>query len=481
MKPINEKRQDLLLDALSCIDDDILAKGLALRDGKNAAKTEAVLTPLFDLAELDRKPPRRTPRRAVLVAAAVLVLLSVIPLSMWMVANQSKDAPGGNDPTYGAPLESEAAADTESPSDLSDEEAVPNAPGEAPLPAETDVLPEVWPSESIPEQEPSTEGGWWGEEETMGIEINPPEYEPPYTEYDSPEWRVISNNNSQVTYLTQCQNGVSVTLSAVIQTAGSTLTEEVSAEDEASLKLIGQWMMSVYALDYANHFPLFHPSVVQDRFLSQIDETGMTYQEAITHIQSAQEDLFPIKELDLILTLEDNRLLTEDELEAYRQKTGLSITSARCFALHGMIVYNGILGSDQWMEGAEFICYESDGEWYLDDSLLEDDLCVDLAQNSPDHGGFYKEKTETFTVYAKENGYLYTEEGYVFFAGGADVMLLTDNGEWHRFDYNQIPARGTVKITHYTFAVEKLWPYYSDGVIINTPKTLCVASVIYVS
>jgi hypothetical protein len=480
MKHTDEKRQDLLLDALSCIDDDILAKGLALRDREAAAKTEAVLTPLFDLAELDRKPPRRTPRRAILVAAAVLILFSVIPLSMWLVASQSKDAPGTNDPTYGTPLESEAAADTAPMSDLSQEGAVPNAPGEAPLPAETDMLPEVSPSESIPELEPDTEGVWWGDEETMSVEINPPEYEPPYTEYDSPEWRVISNTNSQVTYLTQCQNGVSVTLSAVVQTASSP-QEEVSAEDEAVLKLIGQWMMSVYALDYANHFPLFHPSVVQDRFLSQIDETGMTYQEAITRIQRAQEDLFPIKELDLILTLEDNRLLTEDELEAYRQKTGLSITSARCFALHGMIVYNGILSSDQWMEGAEFICYESDGVWYLDDSLLEDDLCVDLAQNSPDHGGFYKEKTETFTVYDKENGYLYTNGGYVFFAGGADVMLLTDNGEWHRFDYNQIPAQGTVKITHYTFAVGELWPYYSDGVIINTPKTLCVASVIYVS
>ena len=32
MKQTNEKKQDLLLDALSCIDEDILERGLALRD-----------------------------------------------------------------------------------------------------------------------------------------------------------------------------------------------------------------------------------------------------------------------------------------------------------------------------------------------------------------------------------------------------------------------------------------------------------------
>ena len=39
MKRPNEKKQDLLLDALSCIDEGILAMGLALRDGAAAPKT----------------------------------------------------------------------------------------------------------------------------------------------------------------------------------------------------------------------------------------------------------------------------------------------------------------------------------------------------------------------------------------------------------------------------------------------------------
>ena len=50
MKRPNEKKQDLLLDALSCIDEDILERGLALRDGAAAPAPKA--------AESAPKPPR---------------------------------------------------------------------------------------------------------------------------------------------------------------------------------------------------------------------------------------------------------------------------------------------------------------------------------------------------------------------------------------------------------------------------------------
>ena len=55
MKQTNEKKQDLLLDALSCIDEDILERGLALRDGTAAPASKAA------------DPAPKTPRPATVI------------------------------------------------------------------------------------------------------------------------------------------------------------------------------------------------------------------------------------------------------------------------------------------------------------------------------------------------------------------------------------------------------------------------------
>ena len=101
MKHVNEKKQDLLLDALSCIDEDILERGLALRDGaaapapkaaEHAPKTSrlaTVMPPLYDLTRQPDKPPKKNPWRVISVVAAACLLLCVVSLSMWMVGSPS--------------------------------------------------------------------------------------------------------------------------------------------------------------------------------------------------------------------------------------------------------------------------------------------------------------------------------------------------------------------------------------------------------
>ena len=94
MKRPNEQKQDLLLDALSCIDEDILERGLALRDGAAAPKTSrsaTVMPPLYDLTRQPDKPPKKNPWRVISVVAAACLLLCVVPLSMWMVGSMSKN------------------------------------------------------------------------------------------------------------------------------------------------------------------------------------------------------------------------------------------------------------------------------------------------------------------------------------------------------------------------------------------------------
>ena len=113
MKRPNEKKQDLLLDALSCIDEDILERGLALRDGAAAPKAAepapkaprpaAVIPPLYDLTRQPDKPPRKSPWRVISVVAAACLLLCVVPLSMWMVGSMTKNDAEAGDTLFDSP------------------------------------------------------------------------------------------------------------------------------------------------------------------------------------------------------------------------------------------------------------------------------------------------------------------------------------------------------------------------------------------
>ena len=95
MKKPNEKKQDLLLDALSCIDDDILERGLSLRDGRRPFADESAPLPdgTTPTADLFRTPklPKRKPWRVISVVAAACLLFCVVPLSVWLIADVGMD------------------------------------------------------------------------------------------------------------------------------------------------------------------------------------------------------------------------------------------------------------------------------------------------------------------------------------------------------------------------------------------------------
>lgn len=490
MKHTDEKRQDLLLDALSCIDDDILAKGLALRDRETAAKAATVQPPLFDLAELDRKPPRRSPRRAILVAAAALILFSVIPLSMWLVASHSKDAPGGNSPTYGTPGDSEAAADTAPMSDLSQEEDIPNAPGENPLPVETDMLPEVWPSESSPELEPDTEGVWWGDEETMGIEINPPEYEDKTEETTREqddvahtviggdmEWDFNENYRDGFSYI-----GGHGSSFVILQ--GMVLTDEnpqdtVSLRDQMALKLIGQWFYSVYTLHYDQHFPLFADEALEIYVLPQFAKAGKTYTEGVAKIIHTAEETAFFQSLSLYLSLIRNEALEGSNREEYLRQFALyhpdSINTDEISAVRKIQIAEDV---EAVLDGRfqiasenipkEFYCYEYRGRWYLDtQDCLEDDLSMDLLEADPESSPYYKTRTITGVITDRDEEYLYVDGLAILIHGlklppdllDNSTVTVTYHGLGAKFLLKQFNQPSTKTVTQ----------YMGDSVTVITP------------
>ena len=454
MKKINDKKQDLLLDALSCIDEDILERGLALRDGAAAPKAAesapkpprpaTVIPPLYDLTRQPDKPPKKNPWRVISVVAAACLLLSVVPLSMWMVGSMSKNenTPVG-DILDGIGGIQGSLSNNESPDD--------------------DFYD---PMNSAPEMETPSE-------------------EAPYYDPERLSWTIISNQNNYVNYYTKGKNAIELQMYGSVQTSNESLNDPVSPEDQAMLELFGQRILSMLSLDYAGHFPLFHEKIVEERFLSQIAAHGYTYDQAISQLRFRTYVLFPVQKITVNMVLTENSLLSEEELESYRQQLvdnvpdASRITAVRHITFTGTVALNVVMAFDL----AESVfgtltCYEYDGVWYLDHSLMDDDSIIDLLLSDPaSNAGYFKTQTATFTVVGTQNNYLVTEEGTLFFFANAEVYTQNSKGKWERVSIFDIPIGATVTVTYYNFELEGFTFIGGDE---HMQYSICTAKTIHI-
>ena len=469
MKGTNEKKQDLLLDALSCIDEDILAKSLALREGgltantardggtapaadrKSAPTTKPagrVMPPLYDLSAPTQKPPRRNGGRIAAVIVAACLLLCIVPVSMWMVGSMSKNenAPAA-DPENDQNNAQNGAAGDSSPDDKFDE---PIRDPEANDPEAPEVEA---PEEDMTYEEPVTEAPTKDPYDDYIESVTEPEtYFDPHELVWSP-----ANGDSAADYIAQAHNGARVELIAAGVSA--------SAEDTMALQMAAQWLLSLYALDYGDHFPLFYESFVQEKFIKYAVDYGRSYTGAIDRMDSAAANLLPVDNVTLILNLEENTLLAGEELEAYiatkpayQTARGFypeQITAVRRVVVSGGLNIDGFHPLDAVGEilSEAFYLYEYEGKWYLDETFMDDDLSLDLLGTGKADIGFYKTKTAKGKVVAVDDTYLYLDTGHAFRIDGASIQIQTDNGEW---DDTEIYVGDTVSVSHFSFEMEGL-------------------------
>ncbi len=462
MKKINEKKQELLLDALSCIDDDILERGLALRDGVQPAADGAKptdkprkavdMTPyLFDLSELNRKPPKRNPWRVISVVAAGCLLLCVIPLSVWMVGRMTSDAP-----TYDETLYDSTQNNQNDVQDGNGENMAPEESPDDPLHKPEQEEP-IAPTDTEDPREEATEAATRDPYDEYIESVTEPGTE--FTPHEM-VWEPISDGDSISDYTAQAHNGANVEL---IATFNVPTGESVSAEDERVLLMVSQWFLSIYALDYGDHFPLFYESFVQEMFIKEAVDYGRNYTGAIDRIDTVAARLFPIENVTLILSLEENTLLAGEELAAYlatkpAYKTDRGfypelITAVRRVRVSGSVETDGFHHNttDIWTE--PFYLYEYEGKWYLDETLMDDDLSIDLLGTGTADRGFYEIQTTEGVVVAVDDVYLYLDTGHAFRFDGAMVQIQTDNGEWQDVE---ISVGDIVSVSHYSFELEGL-------------------------
>ena len=477
MKQTNEKKQDLLLDALSCIDEDILERGLALRDGtatpapkaaESAPKTTrpaTVTPPLYDLTRQPEKPPKKNPWRVLAVVAAACLLLCVVPMSMWMVGSMTKNE-AGDDPTPDGiqngildggpnpgnrPGELPDDAPGDAPSDPLD--SIPEA--EAPEIGESNPIPEETALSTEPPMEEPTEGAIEGVTEPETI------FEP-----EELVWSTVSKTDEMAEYTATGHNGTAITM---LGTRDAALGTPFPAEDEMALRMVGQWLASLYTLDYGYHFPLFYESFVQEVFIKEAVRYGLGYRNAIQRMEGVAADLLLIDEVYLTLHLAENTLLAGEELESYRDtRPGIktsrgfdpaAITAVRRVRVSGNIEIDGFTPAES-VSGEVFYLYEYEGAWYLDEDFMDDDLSIDLLGTRKAETGFYKTYTATGTVVTIRGNYLYLDTGKAFRIDSAAVHNQTDGGEWHKAE---VRVGNTVTVTHYSLTLEGLLSVVDPG------------------
>ena len=456
MKHVNEKKQDLLLDALSCIDEDILERGLALRDGTatpapKAAESASKITrpatvtpPLYDLTRQPEKPPKKNPWRVLAVVAAACLLLCVVPLSMWMVGSMTKNE-AGDDPTLDGIQNGILDGDPNPgnrPGELPDDapgdpmDSIPEA--EAPEVGESDPLPEETAlSTEAPMEEPTETGSPEGDREDIieGVTETPTEI--PVAPYEPEEWvwnTVSAQNGSVEKNTTVSPYDLPFTLqysyTALVDTFTGPKAEleefrarQVSPEDELVLDLFAQYYMTLYTMDYGSHFLLFHPAMVEKRFTAEVKPHD--YQTALARINTIMAEMIPYDTVALEMSLTENRLLSGDELTAYLEgkqndlaAAGLSvheITAVRYFEAAGTVtVHEDFVADDPGLDRVCY-CYEYDGVWYLDDDYMDDDLCIDFALSELIPGRDYlKSYAHDGRIAAIEEWYIRLEDGRIF-------------------------------------------------------------------
>ena len=461
MKRPNEKKQDLLLDALSCIDEDILERGLALRDGAaapapkaaeaapKAPRPAAVIPPLYDLTRQPDKPPKKSPWRVISVVAAACLLLCVVPLSMWMVGSMTKNDAEAGDPLFDSPGTHAGIQNGTNAEDL-----IPGAPGDG---WEEDDAPEA-EAPDAPMEEP-TAGAI--EEATEAPEDVIESITEPETVFEPEEliWNTVSKTDGMAEYTATGHNGAAITL---LGTRDAAMGSPFPAEDELALRMVGQWLASLYTLDYGDHFPLFYESFVQEVFIKEAVRYGSGYRDAIQRMEEAAANLLLIDEVYLILHLDENTLLTGEELESYRDtrpsiKTSrgfdpAAITAVRRVRVSGGIEIDGFMPAES-VSGEVFYLYEYEGAWYLDEDFMDGDLSIDLLGTRKAETGFYKTYTATGTVVTIRGNYLYLDTGKAFRMDSAKVHIQTDGGEWHKAE---VRVGNTVTVTHYSLTLEGL-------------------------
>ncbi len=362
-----QDRRDLLLDALTGIDDDLLALGLSLREsGSFQADTgeEASTKKGQVLKSPKPKAPRRKSgiRIAAAVAAACL-LLAVLPLGILSVT-QGNNKGAELFPWFSGSLSPSGPQNTNDAMDW-----YPNY-----------VYPPISPA---PDWEPDTDISY--------PEMNDPVEDAYVPQVRGVEWYTYAGTYSNIHKEGFLASGVQAIIEGSIQAKVNPMDAAISPTLHGLVEFAGQWYLSQVGLDYGAHFDLFQKEFVKQNFVARLDpervgtsDTMDTYDIALLNVTRLAEKVLPYGEVTMKVQLQNFQMGSKEEIQAFQKlyadifsQAGLS--SGDVLGLYEITVaYTGTVHSRvnlQPFEATEILrIYQyADGQWYLAPEHMETD------------------------------------------------------------------------------------------------------------
>lgn len=165
---------------------------------------------------------------------------------------------------------------------------------------------------------------------------------------------------------------------------------------------IGQYFSSMLSFDYEAHFAMFPQEMVRARFVPQIEERGLTYEQALSAIRENARTLVPFDAISLRFSVSDCREMTEEEVSGYLdgltwmwENAGINTADIDKWIFCQYHASARIDGHFQIFETDEdtdpMVLFRFRGEWYMTPVYLDDDISVDLSLASKNSGsGFFR-------------------------------------------------------------------------------------------
>ncbi len=230
------------------------------------------------------------------------------------------------------------------------------------------------------------------------------------------------NGKEQYSYTTAYKYPVTLNISF-----GEAVNEH-SASSDPCMILYGQYLSTLYSLDYTAHFALFPEQLVENTFTNEIG--GLTYEQGIENIEKASEFILFLNDFDFSYKIDKtetampNTLHFEEIISSgYFEDSGIDASAVEEIRIYyfsefvltigGVYTQYGDPGINT-DDGLKF--FKINGTWYIWPSHIDDDLSVDLAQAEHETSSWYKLSTISGVIEAIDGDYISLGGNKRFFA-----------------------------------------------------------------
>lgn len=292
---------------------------------------------------------------------------------------------------------------------------------------------------------------------------------------DSPiagEWKVISTEYATVEKQKTDRGGrqyaLRIDYSAILDLINVKPDEEICGE------MLGQWIISNVTADYVQHYPLFHPKLLNDKVYADFAAMGLSLEQGLARLAAVSETA-GLRRCELQYSILNVNIIEGDGLKIYTdewkqtfESAGMKIEKVDRIAKYeiGEIRFclNDVFLID--VELPELLFYRYEGCWYASHHMLDASQRWALESDHVRGTGCYHTASVSGVVQEICGEYVRLENSDVYY-------LIPDGAE--------MPSIGdSVEISYYTISLkcrrlseqETCHVHVAQNIIVLTSKNM---------